>query len=234
MKVKINYFILILILGIAIISVSLNFYLLHFSIEQYRNHLTVKLNPDPVIQFHPSNQSYIKKHSNKTRVILFGDSRISHWKTLPDNDQVNFINRGHSGDTTAQLLLRINRDVISLQPDIVIVQAGINDLKVIGVSEDNSDHIIMQCRNNLEKIIQSLTSKNIEVVILTIFPTGQTPIIRRPVWSNLITNAINNINHGLLKTKNNNVITLDVDKIFLDKDTGNIKKKIFERYVTYK
>lgn len=60
------------------------------------------------------------------RVVFMGDSITQGWaleKLAP-----GFVNRGISGQTTPQMLLRFRADVLALQPQAVVILAGTNDL----------------------------------------------------------------------------------------------------------
>jgi len=64
----------------------------------------------------------------KPRVVLLGDSITDGWRLneyFPDRD---FINRGISGQITGQMLGRMESDVIKLQPAVMLVLAGTNDI----------------------------------------------------------------------------------------------------------
>jgi len=64
------------------------------------------------------------------RIVFFGDSIIAGWKTISPDFFIRkpYINRGINGQTTPQMLLRFRQDVIELQPEIVIILAGTNDI----------------------------------------------------------------------------------------------------------
>jgi len=64
------------------------------------------------------------------RVVFMGNSITEAWpKINPDYFKSNgYIGRGISGQTTPQMLLRFKTDVISLQPKVVVILAGINDI----------------------------------------------------------------------------------------------------------
>jgi lysophospholipase L1-like esterase len=62
------------------------------------------------------------------RVIFFGDSITDGWHLDQYFPGKGYINRGISGQTTSQMLLRIHQDVISLQPAVVVILAGTNDI----------------------------------------------------------------------------------------------------------
>ena len=63
------------------------------------------------------------------RIIFFGNSITQGWSSFTNYfKENNYINRGISGQTTPQMLLRYNDDVINLKPYAVIILAGTNDL----------------------------------------------------------------------------------------------------------
>jgi lysophospholipase L1-like esterase len=62
------------------------------------------------------------------RVVFFGDSITDGWHLDQYFPGKGYINRGISGQTTSQMLLRFHQDVISLQPAVVVILAGTNDI----------------------------------------------------------------------------------------------------------
>jgi lysophospholipase L1-like esterase len=64
------------------------------------------------------------------RVVFLGDDITELWGQGEAKFFTGkpYLNRGISGQTTAQMLLRFRQDVISLKPKVVIIQAGINDM----------------------------------------------------------------------------------------------------------
>jgi lysophospholipase L1-like esterase len=64
-----------------------------------------------------------------SRVVFFGDSITELWQASdPKLFSENTVNRGISGQTTAQMLGRFHHDVIALRPRVVHIMAGTNDL----------------------------------------------------------------------------------------------------------
>src|SRR5450432_3619916 len=68
--------------------------------------------------------------AGEERVVFMGDSITDNWgrrygKFFPGKP---YINRGISGQTTPQMLLRFRADVIALQPKAVVILAGTNDI----------------------------------------------------------------------------------------------------------
>lgn len=66
--------------------------------------------------------------TGENRVVFFGDSITDRWKLDDYFVSKSYINRGISGQTTSQLLLRLRQDVIELQPKVVVILAGTNDI----------------------------------------------------------------------------------------------------------
>jgi len=62
------------------------------------------------------------------RVIFFGDSITDLWKLDEYFRDKPYINRGIGGQTTPQMLVRFRQDVINLQPRVVVILAGTNDI----------------------------------------------------------------------------------------------------------
>jgi len=76
------------------------------------------------------------KPTNGETIIAFGDSLVAGRGASSGQDFVSLlsqrlgspiINAGHSGDTTGSALARLDRDVLALNPRIVIVLLGGND-----------------------------------------------------------------------------------------------------------
>lgn len=64
----------------------------------------------------------------ETRVVFFGDSITDIWKLEEYFPGKPYINRGIGGQTTPQMLVRFRQDVINLQPKVIVILAGTNDI----------------------------------------------------------------------------------------------------------
>jgi lysophospholipase L1-like esterase len=62
------------------------------------------------------------------RVVFMGDSITDGWKLADYFPGKPYVNRGISGQTTPQMLIRMTPDVIKLQPKVVVILAGTNDI----------------------------------------------------------------------------------------------------------
>jgi lysophospholipase L1-like esterase len=66
--------------------------------------------------------------AGERRVVFFGDSITEAWPLERDFPGKPYVNRGISGQTTSQLLLRVREDVIDLGARAVVILAGTNDI----------------------------------------------------------------------------------------------------------
>ena len=64
----------------------------------------------------------------ENRVVFFGDSITDIWKLADYFPGKAYVNRGIGGQTTPQMLVRFRQDVIDLQPKVVVILAGTNDI----------------------------------------------------------------------------------------------------------
>ena len=100
------------------------------------------------------------------RVVFLGDSITEFWKLAdPELFTATVLDRGISGQTTPQILLRFYQDVVALHPRVVHIMAGTND--VAGNTGPTSDSAIL---NNLCAMIKLAKANHIRVVLASIPP----------------------------------------------------------------
>lgn len=171
------------------------------------------------------------ERSGKRVVILFGDSRIEQWEPfLEDYDDFLFINRGIGGETTEQLKLRFEQDVLGHAPDIVVIQVGINDLTTLGVAPQQAEEIKTQAEDNIREIVDALLDRNTKVILTTIIPPAKPSLARQVVWDESIEAAVQDINQRLSTTynrtyNNKNLVILNTQAA-LQHDDGSWKKGV--------
>ena len=148
--------------------------------------------------------------------VFFGDSRARFWPD-PHVDGLRFKNRGISGETTVQIVGRFEAHITRLAPRIVILQAGVNDLKEIPLFPHRRNEIVGDCKANLRHIIARSRELGATVIVTTIFPPGEVPLERRPVWSPDIEKAVEEVNADLRSLASDRIILLDSWKLLEDK-----------------
>ncbi len=151
-------------------------------------------------------------------IVFFGDSRAAQWTVPSQVQDVTFINRGIGNQTTAQILGRFQEHVTPLHPQIIIIQAGINDLKTIPLFPDMKETIIYDCKANLKQIVELSLATGAEVIVTTIFPLGKLPMARRPFWSDDVKIAINDVNAFIETLASDRVKVFDTGKVLANSD----------------
>ncbi len=103
------------------------------------------------------------------KVVFMGDSITEFWTAVaPDYFKTHsYINRGISGQTTPQMLVRFRADVIALQPKIVVILAGIND-----IAENTGPATLEMISNNIFSMIDLAKAHNIKVILCSVLPAN--------------------------------------------------------------
>ena len=102
---------------------------------------------------------------NEDRVVFIGDSITDSWKLNEYFPGRPYINRGISGQTTPQMLIRFRLDVIALQPKVVVIFAGTNDLA------GNTGLMSLEAiQNNLTSMAELARARGIKVVLASVLP----------------------------------------------------------------
>ena len=96
-----------------------------------------------------------------------GNSITEGWSVLfPEFfEDKPYINRGISGQTTPQMLIRFRADVIALEPKVVLILAGIND-----IAGNTGPSDVTMIANNIMSMAELAQSNNIHVIISSILP----------------------------------------------------------------
>src|SRR5580765_2324928 len=79
-------------------------------------------------RYHDANTKLTSPAKGENRVVFMGDSITDGWKLDQYFPGKPYVNRGISGQTTPQMLLRFRPDVIDLKPKVVVILAGTNDI----------------------------------------------------------------------------------------------------------
>ena len=134
-------------------------------------------------------------------------------------DNQTFINRGISGQTSTEMLVRFRTDVINLKPKVVVILAGTND--IAGNTLFRGLEIVA---GNISSMAELASQNNIKVILCSVLPAanfpwrqGKNPDIKIPLLNGLIKdyakkkgfyyldyyNLMNDGNNGLKKDYGN-------------------------------
>jgi lysophospholipase L1-like esterase len=120
-------------------------------------------------RYREDNQKIAAAKNDEQRVVFMGDSITDSW----DNQTSGFfpgkpyINRGISGQTTPQMLIRFRTDVIQLQPRVVVILAGTND-----IAGNTGPTTLAAIQNNLRSMAEIATANGIRVVLASLLPVS--------------------------------------------------------------
>lgn len=204
---------------IGLLSILLNLVLLGKLVSCRENGILRAVHFDHARVFARKNTMLPAKDPHRPRVVLFGDSRVAQWNPLPA-DSMEVINRGISGEWTGQMRLRFAQDVLALKPDVLIIQAGINDLVAASrIDPEFRKVLVRQCIENLIAFANQGADQRIEVVFLSIFPPVAPPFYRLDILESPIWTLVDAVNGRLNQLRPNTRITLvDTQKVFLNPD----------------
>ena len=159
----------------------------------------------------------LKLHTKaNNRVVFMGNSITEGWIQMRPEffNNRDYINRGIGGQTTPQMLLRFREDVINLNPSVVIILAGTNDIA------GNSGYISLESIiDNIKSMSEIANANGIKVIISSILPAIDYP------WKPGLDPAskIITINKALKTfSEENNFIYLDYYAAMVD-DKGGLK-----------
>ncbi len=118
-------------------------------------------------RYHDADAQVEQPAAGENRVVFMGDSITDGWgrkygKFFPGK---SYINRGISGQTTPQMLIRFRPDVIALKPKVVVILAGTNDL-----AGNTGPSRIEAIEDNLISMSELAKANGIHVVLASLLP----------------------------------------------------------------
>jgi lysophospholipase L1-like esterase len=103
--------------------------------------------------------------SGENRVIFFGDSITDAWRLADYFPGKPYINRGISGQTTQQMVIRFRQDVIALHPAVVVVLAGTND-----IAGNTGPTTLEEIEGNFTSMAELARVNGIRMVLASVLP----------------------------------------------------------------
>lgn len=118
-------------------------------------------------RYRDANSKVAPPAKDEQRVVFMGDSITDSWKLDEYFQGKPYINRGISGQTTSQMLLRCRPDVIDLKPKVVVILAGTNDIA------GNTGPISLEAiEGNIASVAELARANGISVVLASILPVS--------------------------------------------------------------
>lgn len=125
-----------------------------------------------LLHYKTENTQAGKPAKEEKRVVFMGNSITEGWsKQYPDFFKNKpYLNRGISGQTTPQMLLRFRQDVIKLKPSVVVILAGTND-----IAGNTGPSTIEMIEDNIISMVELAKANGIQVVLCSVLPVFDYP-----------------------------------------------------------
>jgi lysophospholipase L1-like esterase len=176
-----------------------------------------------IARYHAANETLPPLKPGQNRVVFFGDSITDGWHLFEYFPDKPYVNRGISGQTTAQMLVRFREDVIDLQPKAVIILAGTND-----IAGNTGPMSLEEIEANYSTIAELARAHNIKLIYSSVLPVHQYTerasdmFTQRPPEKIL---ALNQWLKGYCSAPANGCTYLDYFSAMVD-DKGYMKKEL--------
>lgn len=108
--------------------------------------------------------------NNGKRVVLLGNSITEHWvrDRIDFFKETGYIGRGISGQTSYQFVVRFREDVINLNPKVVVINTGTND-----IAENTGTYNEDRTMGNIETMCELAKAHKIKVILTSVLPCSK-------------------------------------------------------------
>jgi len=151
--------------------------------------------------------------SSTAPIVMFGDSRAAAW---PAPTGFFITNRGVPGHTSTQSLLRYRMHVSPLQPALVIIQVGVNDLVALPLLANDAESIVQTTIANIGEMVDLARVDGSRVILTTIFPLGPDLFSHLDPGTGQIQTAIEQVNAAIRAMSAPDVIIFDSAALLAD------------------
>ncbi len=123
-------------------------------------------------QFQEANAELGAPAANEDRVVFMGNSITIGWlnKRPEFFEGKPYIDRGISGQTTPQMLIRFRQDVVDLQPKVVVILAGTND-----IAGNTGPSTLEMIADNIKSMAEIADANGIKVILSSVLPAYDYP-----------------------------------------------------------
>ncbi len=123
-------------------------------------------------RFKDENSKLVAPVYGEYRVVFMGNSITEGWGNLSPEffKGKPYVNRGISGQTTPQMLIRFRPDVINLKPAVVVILAGTND-----IAGNTGPSTLEMIAENIFSMAELAKANGIKVVLCSVLPAFDYP-----------------------------------------------------------
>jgi len=174
-------------------------------------------------RYRAANESLKASPPPPGRVVFFGDSITDIWKLEQYFPGKPYVNRGISGQTTPQMLVRFRQDVLDLEPKAVVILAGTNDIAGNTGPMRNED-----IEANLATMAELAKAHRVAVVFSSILPVHNYTLKAQDFFAQRPPERILQVNSWLKEyCAKNGIVYLDYFSALSD-DKGLLKRDLAE------
>jgi lysophospholipase L1-like esterase len=123
-------------------------------------------------RYHDATVELMKRPVDPGRVVFIGDSITDGWRLDESFPGKPYVNRGISGQTTAQMLVRFYPDVLALKPAAVVIFAGTND-----IARNNGPQTLEMIQQNIMAMTELAQGHGVKVVLCAVTPISDRTIM---------------------------------------------------------
>jgi lysophospholipase L1-like esterase len=124
-------------------------------------------------RYRAENAALAAPAAGEKRVVFFGSSTTDNWGRKFDSvffPGKPYVNRGISGQTSPQMLIRFQQDVVALQPAAVVILGGSND-----IAGNTGPSTLEMTEDNLRSMVSIAQANGIKVILASQLPTLEFP-----------------------------------------------------------
>lgn len=116
-------------------------------------------------RYHAANRELMRRPVEPGRVVFLGDSITDGWRLDEAFSGKPYVNRGISGQTTAQMLVRFYPDVLALEPAAVMLLAGTND-----IARNNGPQTLEMIQHNIMAMRELAYQHGVKIILCALTP----------------------------------------------------------------
>jgi lysophospholipase L1-like esterase len=116
-------------------------------------------------RYHAANEALKTQPPEPKRVVFFGDSITDIWKLAESFPGKPYANRGISGQTTPQMLVRMFPDVVDLEPAAFILLAGTND-----IARNTGPETLAMIEENIQAMTELARAHGVKAILCSVMP----------------------------------------------------------------
>ena len=192
-------------------------------LERYRNsRISIYMNDfGELARYREANAVFAPPAAGENRVVFFGDSITDMWKLGDSFPGKPYVNRGIGGQTTPQMLVRFREDVVDLQPKVVLILAGTND-----IAGNTGPMTLQEIEANYTSLAELAALHQIRVVYASVLPVHNYTPLSQELFSQRSPAKILELNRWLKQyCAAHGCVYLDYFSAMVD-DKGLLKKDL--------